>query len=197
MKIRGRKQKKELAAAIKRARDLRGMEQDEEAREFLQNAIERFPGNAELRLLYATILLMIRPEDVAPEAAKAVELAPDDPAILVRAGHLLLHRGDLEAARSCAARASRLAEPDFVLLSALESLKGRLAALSGEDGIAEEQLRSAAARDPLYSTFAIDLAEFLASRGRREEALEVIDEALACAEEKADLTRLRTEITEG
>lgn len=196
MRIRGRKQRKELTAIIEQGHELLAAQQEQEAIEFLERAVEQFPEDPEIRILYASILLASRPNDVAAEAAKAVELGPDDPVILVRGGHLLLGRGEVEAAQSCAARASELSRPDFVLLSGLESLKGRLAALSGEDEVAEEQLRAAAARDPLYSTFALDLAKFLIGQGREAEALEVIDGALAHAKEKADLKRLRTEITE-
>jgi Flp pilus assembly protein TadD len=101
-KLRNKKQK-ELAAAIARGRELRELGRDpDQALEFLEEAIQRFPEDHELRLLNATILMALRPDDVAVEAAKAAELAPDDPATLVRAGHVLLSR-DREAARSCAA----------------------------------------------------------------------------------------------
>jgi Flp pilus assembly protein TadD len=191
MKIRGRKQQKELAAAIEQARDLRRLEQDEEARELLEDAIERFPENAELRLLHATILLMIRPDDVAPEAAKAVDLAPDNPAILVRAGHLLLHRGDREAARSCAAQANELVQSDFILMGGLDNLNGSLAVFAGEDDLAEEKLRSAVERDPDSEPFARNLAVFLAERGRLQEGAEVLDEALKHIEHKDEVERMR------
>jgi Tfp pilus assembly protein PilF len=167
------------------------MEQDEEAREFLEDAIEQFPENAELRLLHATILLTIRPDDVAPEAAKAVELAPDNPAILVRAGHLLLHRGDHEGARSCAARAGELVQSNFILMGGLDNLNGSLAVFAGEDDLAEEKLRSAVERDPDSEPFARNLAVFLAERGRLQEGAEVLDETLKHVESKADLERMR------
>lgn len=195
MKIRGRKQQKELAAAIEQARDLRRLEQDEEAREFLKDAIERFPDSAELRLLHATILLMLRPDDVAPEAAKAVELAPDNPVILVRAGHLLLHRRDHEAARSCAARANDLVQPDFILMGGLDNLNGSLAVLAGENDLAEEKLRSAVKRDPDSEPFARKLAVFLAERGRLQEGAEVLDEALKHIEDKAAMEKMRDRMT--
>lgn len=194
---RKRRQKKELTAAIARGRELRKLGRDpEQALEFLEEAVQRFPEDPELRLLNATVLLALRPDDVAAEAAKAAELAPDDPGTLVRAGHLLLGRGDLEEARSCAARASKSAQPDFVLMSGLISLNGLIAARDGEDDLAEERLRLAMKEDPAYSNFAVDLAKFLASRDRQGEAVEVIDEALQQAKEKSDLERLRAVITE-
>lgn len=195
MKLRDRKQKRELAAAIARGRELRKTGRDpEQALEFLDEAVRQFPQSPELRLLKATVLLSLRPDDVSAEAAKAAELAPQDPGTLVRAGHLLIANGDVGRARSCAARASEMAQPDFVLMSGLRSLNGRIAARDGKDDLAEECLRLAMSEDPTYSNFAVNLAKFLAARGRQEEALEVIDEALQVATEKNDLEQLRDRI---
>lgn len=192
MKFNHRKKRKELAAAIAKGRELRKLGRDpDQASEFLEEAIQRFPENAELRLLNATVLTAIRPDDVIAEIAKAVELAPDDPGTLVRAGHLLLGNGDREAARSCAARAEELAKPDFVLLAGLDNLKGLLAAFSGEDIIAEKLLISAVDREPTNEPFAKNLAVFLAERGRLQEGVEVLDEALKHGGKKDELERMR------
>lgn len=91
MKFR-RRHRKELAEAIHRGGRLLSEARDEENVEFLEEATQRFPDNAELQLLYATALLPFRPDDVASEAAKAVILSPDDPVILVRAASLMLNR---------------------------------------------------------------------------------------------------------
>jgi Flp pilus assembly protein TadD len=196
MRLKDRRRQKELANAIAQGRELRRVGRDpEEALEFLEGAVRRFPADPELRLLFATILLVFEPDQAAAEAAKAIELSPDDSVVLVRAGHLLV-REDPEAARSCAVRANELAPPDFVLMSGLISLNGLIAAFDGEDDVAEERLRLAVSRDPLYSNFAVQLATFLAARGRQEEAIEVIDEALQQAKEKGDLERLRAVLTE-
>jgi Flp pilus assembly protein TadD len=194
MRIRGRKQSKEVSAAIEQGQRLLAAQQEQEAIEFLEEAVRQFPNNAEIRVLYASILLAARPDDVAAEAAKAVELGPNDPVILVRAGHLLLGRGDRKTARSCATRASELVQPDFVLMSGLLNLEGLLAAVDGQDYLAEEKLRAAWESDPSFSSLAVDLVKFLANRERQAEALEVIDDALGHAKEKAELERLRSEI---
>lgn len=194
MRIRGRKQRKELSAAIEQGQRLLAAQQEQEAIEFLDEAVLQFPDNAEIRVLYASILLATRPDDVAAEAAKAVELGPNDPVILVRAGHLLLGRGDRKAARSCAARANELVQPDFVLMSGLLNLEGLLAAVDGRDDLAEEKLRAAVESDPSFAASAVDFAKFLAGRARQAEALEVIDDALEHAKQKVELERLRSGI---
>jgi Flp pilus assembly protein TadD len=142
-------------------------------------------------LLYATVLLVFKPDEVAAEAAKAVELGADDPVILVRAGHLLLSRGDRDIARSCAARANELVQPGFVLMSGLVHLNGLLAAIAGEDGLAEENLRSAVASEPGNEQWARHLAVFLAERGRLQEGAEVLDEALKHVAQKGEIERMR------
>jgi Flp pilus assembly protein TadD len=189
-----RRNKRKLAVAIDQGRRLLATGQHQEAFEFLEEAVRRFPEDAEIRLLYASILLAFRPEDVAVEAAKAIELGPDDPSILVRAAHLLLQRGEVRAARSWTARANELVKPEFVLMSALESLEGRIAALDGDDDLAEEKLRNALEHDPAYSTFAVDLAKFLAERGRRADAVDVIREALGRVNDRGDLERMLQEL---
>jgi len=192
MKLRSRKEERELNAAIARGRELRKLGRDpEEASEFLSGAVQRFPRDPELRLLHATVLLATRPDGVATEAAKAAELAPDDPGTLVRAGHLLLGRGDREAAQSCAIRAEKCAKPDFALKAGLDNLKGLLAAFQGEDVLAEEMLRAAVVREPNSEPFARNLAVFLAERGRLQEGAEVLDEALKHVEKKDEIERMR------
>jgi Flp pilus assembly protein TadD len=196
MKITGRKQRKELATAIDRSRKLLLAGRHQENFEFLKTAVQRFPDDPEIRLLYATTLLEYRPDDVAAEAAKAVELGPDNPRILVRAAQLMFDRGDVESARSCALRANELAQPGFVLMSGLTNLNGLLAAADGEHDFAEERLRSAVESEPDNGPYAIDLARYLASRGRKGEALEVIDQALMQTSSRDNLERVRAEIAE-
>jgi Flp pilus assembly protein TadD len=190
-----RRQRDDRAAAVERGHKLLGSHQEQEAIKFLSGAVQQFPDDPEIRVLYASILLAVRPDDVAAEAAKAVELGPNDPVILVRAGHLLFGRGDRNAARSCAARAKELVQPDFILMSGLLNLEGLLAAVEGRDDLAEEKLRAAWEGDPSFAASAVDLAKFLANRARQVEALEVIDEALKYAKQKVELERLRSEIT--
>ena len=192
LKIRGRQRKKQLAASQLKARQLLIARKEREALEFLEEAIEQVPLDPDLRLLYATILLAFRPEDVATEAAKAAELGSDNPEVLVGAGHRLLFGGKLEAARSCARQASDLVQPDFALMPSLRNLTGLIAAFDGDDHQAEMDLRSAFESDPDNAHFAKNLAVFLAERGRLRDAVPVLDEALKHAENKDDLERMRS-----
>jgi len=197
MRLSDRRQNKQRVAAIDHGHKLFAARQEQDAFEFLEEAVQRFPEDPEIRLLYATILLAFRPDDVAAEAAKAVDLGPDDPALLVRAAHLLLWGGQIEAARVCVARAKELAPPDFLFMPELVNREGLLASLDGEDDIAEEKLRSAVDAEPTNASFAIDLAKFLAHRDRRMDALAVIDAALTRADQTGDLEGLRADISGG
>jgi Tfp pilus assembly protein PilF len=197
MKIKGRKQKKELAAAIDRSRRLLMAGQNKANFELLERAVKQFPDDPEIRLLYATILLEFRPDEVASQASRAVDLASDNPRILVRAAHLLFSRGEVEAARLCADRANDLAQPGFVLMADLVNLNGLLAMCDEEYGLAEERLRAAVESQPDNGSFAVDLARFLATRDRHAEANEVLDQISARTNETDTLERVRSEISRG
>lgn len=192
IKMNGKKER--LAEAIERASRLFGARDSQDAFEFLERAIQEFPDDPRLRVLYASILVGFRMDDVGKEAAKAAELGSDDPGVLVRAGSLLLFARQWDALRSCVARANEIVEPGFVLRSGLDNLNGILAGKDREFERAEELLRSATEQDQMH---AIDFAKFLGWRKRDAEALEVIDEALKHARYKFSLERLRTEIAEG
>jgi tetratricopeptide (TPR) repeat protein len=189
-----RRRKREMAAAVVRGRQFVFAGDDRATLEFLEDAVQRFPEDPEIRVLLASVLLEFRPDEVVSQTAKAVELGADDPVIQVRAGHLLLGRGETDAARACAKRARELAGPDFVLMAGLEGLEGKIASLDGEYVLAEELFRSAVDREPEYSTYPVDLARFLANRDRAAEALTVIDESLKQVKEKDDLERMRRDI---
>jgi Flp pilus assembly protein TadD len=183
-KLKGRKQRRKVAAIVARGREFLRSGPDEEALAFTESAIQQFPDDPEVRLIHATILLGVQPERVGAEAAKAAELGPDNPAILVQAGHLLLSRGDEEAARSCVNRANELVKPDFALMGSLDNLTGVLAAFAGETDVAERKLRAAVDREPTSGPIAKDLAFFLEALGRQGEGVEVLDEALKHVEWK-------------
>jgi len=200
VRFRSKKYKRELAAAIDRGWKLIRQGEDQEALEFLEEAVHHFPKSAEIRMLLARVYLDLRPDAMAAQLTKAAELGFDDPSIQIRAGHRLWNIDDLEGARRCAARACELADEDFKLSADLESLIGHVAASDGEYAFAEEKFRSAVKREPKWSSHWLSLARFLWARGRDEEALTVIDESLTRVKENIDrdlLERLRSEIATG
>jgi hypothetical protein len=62
-----KRRERNLAATTKRGRDLFIDGPEEDALSFLEEAVSRFPSDAELRLLYASILLAFRPGEVVAE----------------------------------------------------------------------------------------------------------------------------------
>ena len=192
VKIKTRKQR--LAETIEQGQRLVKAKDDQATCEFLEKAVQEFPEDPQIRLLYAAILIEFRPDDVGGEAAKAAELGWDDPGSLVRAASLLGFARRWDEVRTCVARANELAEPDFVLKAGLDNLNGILAAMDHEFDRAEELLRSATEEDQIN---AYDLAKFLAWRDRETEALEVIDRGLQQVANKFPLEHLRSKIAEG
>jgi len=185
-----------LTETIEHSRRLLKERRDEDNLEFLEAAIERFPADPEVRLLYATALVPFQPDKAPWQIATAIQLDPDDPWRLTRAARLLFDLGELDASRSYAARASQLAPEDFTFESELANLGGKLAALDGHDALAEEALRAALESEPSEEVFARDLAEFLAERGRLGDALAVIDESLGRVQDREGLLRLRDSLVE-
>jgi len=186
---------KEVWRTIQHARQVAFSEADADDRiRFFTEAIRRFPDVAEIQLLYATTLLECRPDDVAAEAVKAVELGPDDPVILVRAASLLLNRGRPEVARSYVEHARKLVDSNFVLEDGLANLEGHFAAIDKQYDLAEQKFRFAVEVDPEFESFVRDLARLLQVRGRSKEAVEVIDQALPRVKWKEHLERLRQKL---
>jgi len=100
---------------------------------FTQAATQRFPKDPELRLMHATALMSVRPDEVAWQAATAVSLAVDDPGYLTRAARLLLYCGEIKAAEAYVERASELAPPDFLFADELADLNLRLSGLHADE----------------------------------------------------------------
>lgn len=95
---------------------------------------------------------------------------------------------------SNAKRARELAGPNFILEGGLVNLEGLFAAFDKEYDLAEERLRLAVKMDPDFDLFAGNLARFLAARGRLNEAVEVVDQALPRTKTKHYLEALRKEL---
>lgn len=196
MGLEDRKRTRELNEAVAHGRSLLAKGQNDQVLESIEDAAQRFPQSAEIQLQLASVLLVFPTDESAAPAANAAELAPDDPVIQVRAGHMLLDLGDPDAARACAARAEERADCEFILLADVEDLTGRIAARDGNFPLAEEKLRSALQREPEWSSHWLHLGRSSGQKGRTDEALTLISESFDQVS-KADwdlLERLRREI---
>jgi Flp pilus assembly protein TadD len=194
MNIKGRKKRKDAAAAADRGLKLLAEHRHEEAYGFLREAVQQFPEEPEIRMHYAHSLLAVRPEDAVSEVKKAIDLSPDDPVRLTRAAGILFGMGHVDTASSYATRARELAPPNFPFMSDLTHLDGHFATREGNYELAEERFRSALEHEPTNEIFAADFARFLSEQGRRSEALAIVEEAVARTERKEPLERLRDEL---
>ncbi len=162
---------------------------------FTTEAIGWYPEDPEIRFLYATALLAVCPEDVPWQIATAIQLEPDNPWRVTRAAAMLFTLGEIAAARSYVGHAASLAPRDFEYGPELALLGGQLAALEGEDAIAEEGFGVALEAEPRRPEFVIAYAGFLRDRDRETEALALVDDALTGAPDDEGLRRLREELT--
>ena len=188
---------KDRAKAVEQSRRFLLEHRTQENHELLEDAMGRFPEDAEIRLLYASNLLAIRPEGAAGEAIKAIELDPDEPIRLVRAASLLVGMKHFDSAREYAKRARKLAESDFPLMAELINLEAHLAAVDGRDGEAEEGFCRAVELDPETEVMALDFARYLLRHDRQAEALHVIDQGLSTSRQTEHLRRLRSLLASG
>jgi tetratricopeptide (TPR) repeat protein len=185
---------RQLAGSIADSRRRLSEGRHHENLKFLKGAVLLFPDSGEIRLLYGIELLTCRPREALSEIAKAAELEPGDPVLLIRAAHTMFTMKQFDHARSYMNRVKSLAPEDFLFGPELLNLESNFAALDGEDDRAEEGLRLAVKREPRMEPLAVDLAKFLADRGRRAEALTVIDEAMTRTKGTTYLERLRAEL---
>lgn len=186
--------KRDAWPTIQRGRELFLQGPEEEAQDFLSGAVQRFPDNAEIRMLYGSSLLVARPEDGIREVMTAVELDPEEPNRLARAADLLFSMAHIEESRAYASRARHLGGSDFLFSPELTCLEADFALRDGDEDAAETGYRRAIELEPGNERLAIHLAEFLVERGRRSEALEVIERSLSTAKDTDRLVRMRRDL---
>jgi tetratricopeptide (TPR) repeat protein len=187
---------REVRSTIQRGRELFTQGSQQEAQEFLSEAVQRFPDNAEIRILYGSSLLSDRPEDGIREVMAAVELDPKEPNRLARAADLMFSMARLDESREYASRARHLGGSDFLFLPELTRLEADFALRDGNYDAAEMGYRRAVELGPDDERLAIHLAKFLAERGCRSEAMEVIERALQTAKDRDQLERMRRDLAD-
>jgi thioredoxin-like negative regulator of GroEL len=114
-----------LTETIQHAQDLLRKERYEENFALLTDAVERFPEDPEVRLLYGTMLVMFRPQDAAREIATAISFNTADPYRLTRAAQMLYVLGKFGAAQDYVDWALDSMPDDFALMPALLNVGGQ------------------------------------------------------------------------
>lgn len=156
--------KRDTWPTIQRGRELLVAGSQDEARAYLAEAVDRFPDSAEIRLLYASTLLAIRPENGVREVRTAIELDPDEPNRLARAADLMFSMARSDESREYASRARELGGSDFLFSPELTRLEADFALQDGDEEAAEKGYRRAVELEPENEALAADLAKFLARR---------------------------------
>jgi Flp pilus assembly protein TadD len=96
------------------------------ARELLEGAADRFPGDHRLQALLGGLFLALGQQDLAERHYRlALELSPDDPALMSNLALVLSHMGRLAEAEPLARRAVELSPHDPVSRQVLEHLSSR------------------------------------------------------------------------
>jgi tetratricopeptide (TPR) repeat protein len=194
--VREQRRKEKAWPTILRGRDLFAYGPEDVATAFLEEAVQNFPDNAEIRLLYGLTLLPSDREGGVREVRRAVELDPYEPRYLIPTAWKIFDWDSPELARDYAARAREMGGENSHWGSELVLLEAHFALEDGDEEAAEAGFRLALEREPESEWFAIVLARFLADRERQDEALEVVQQALRTSKYKDTLTRLETELSD-
>ncbi len=163
---------------VHKARWLLQERRDQENLELLETAVGHFPEDPEIRLLYGTALVPFRPNEAPQQLAFSIKLDPESPENLTRAASILLHLGEVDAARSYIGRAAQLAPESFIFRAELTNLGGKLASIRGEVDLAKEAFEAAVEAEPRDLAFSYDLAACYFERGEVGAALAVVNCAL-------------------
>jgi tetratricopeptide (TPR) repeat protein len=130
------------------------------------------------------------PADAKEPIERAVELAPDDPEILVRAAALSFYNGAYERSWELLVRARERADADSELTPTIAYVGGRILLLTGREADALELLAAAFDARPQEHRYGYVLAVALLAAGRLDEARSVATRALHSGANDDDLPRL-------
>jgi tetratricopeptide (TPR) repeat protein len=166
----------------------------ERADRFLQNAVKRFPDDAEVLLAAGSLLewagsLRLGESAHLKEAeelyARARHAAPSDPVLLLRHGRVLSKLGDTSEARTLLLRSLELPTSPDVLYRCRMTLGGMA---EGEGELADALAHYEAAVNLIgeWQVAHVALAHTLHLTGGHDRAREILDAALAIDIEEAD-----------
>ena len=162
---------------------------ERETRDLIEDAARTRDGSMAItarRLLAETLMEQGRMDeaDTVLEAAVDASVRTGDrwsrTELLAHRAAIRVWRGELDAARDLLAQSElTLRTADVAAVCVVEGVRGALASAEGDDREAERAFRNAVARSRAteywwWATDALDLAEFLASRGRHAEAAPII-----------------------
>lgn len=140
-----------------------------------RQAVGRYPADPEVQIEYATALASAgEARSAADSAWVAANAEGSTTVVLARAASLLVDAGHIEEAEQLIRRIDRSGPQHELLVDEVIHLRGQIAAARGEDASAEGHLRDAVDRDPTDPRFVVSLAEFLVTRGRRDDALALL-----------------------
>ncbi|UUY02519.1 hypothetical protein LRS13_17705 [Svornostia abyssi] len=166
--------------------------EDAERVAVMEGAVRRFPDDPDARVWYASALLDIRPAHALEEAAQAAALDVDNARRIARVAHMHYLLGATDEAARYLKQAIVVSPPhDLALEAEIAVLGGQLAAHAGEAELAEEAFRAAVETLPEHEHYWVVLVQFLADRGRLDDARRAHSRATRVASESEELDRLR------
>ena len=186
----------EVERVIERSKALLDAERHEENEALMRAAVERYPEDADLAIFAAIAALARDPEGAKTRVRRAAALAPEDPGVLTRCASLMVSLDEFDDAENYAHRAFRSAPEDFVLMTDLVYLLGRVAFARGDHARAEKLLTVAFEEEPNAIGHGAWLAQLRRAMGKPTDALEVIDLALGHRPSDQALHSLRNDILE-
>jgi tetratricopeptide (TPR) repeat protein len=177
---------------------LRGRRLFSEEAMVLREGLRHLPAEPDLYLRLAATLADISPagdrDEIVGLVASAIDLDPESPGTLTRAGFIFLALDELERAEEATSEALRQGEGGFALLPDWVELKGRLAQRAGDSESAERYFTTLFEQEPDKPHAGLLLAETLLGKGDTEGARSVVDLALQHRPQDPDLQSLRDQL---
>ena len=140
----------------------------------MRRALAEFPDEPEFCIRYALAVIEDEPQRAIVYVQRAAKLSGADPGMLARCAAIMYDLGEYEHSRCYVKQLVPLAGDDFVLMTDVVHLIGKLAAEKGNEEVAERYLTKAFEAEPGVQGHARHLALLLMSLGRSEEALGIV-----------------------